>query len=183
MAKTTTARKLTGGIIAIVVLSLCLCVTTYALVRSVLKVENNVFSTGEVAINLNDGEPIIEEDDDDEFIFEPGMTVVKPFFIKNDSSASVYYKVYLSQVSGGLADVLELTIKDGDTVLCSGKVSDLTRQNVTAAGTLAVGERRDLTAEFHFPEESGNSAQNLDLSFVLCADATQTRNNPNRLFE
>lgn len=182
MAKTTTARKLTGGIIAIVVLSLCLCVTTYALARSVLKVENNVFSTGEVNINLNGGNAIINER---EFRFEPGMTVKKDFFVENDSSDEIYYKVYLSEVSGGLADVLELTIKDedGDTVLCSGKVSDLTRQNVTAAGTLAVGEQRNLTAVFHFPEESGNSAQNLDLSFVLCADATQTRNNPDGLFE
>lgn len=179
MAKTNTARKLTGGIIAIVVLSLCLCVTTYALVRSVLKVDNNVFQTGSVDINLNNGQPIIQADK-----FEPGMTVKKDFFIKNESSDAVYYKVYLSDVAGGLADVLELTIKDGDTVLCSGKARDLTRQAVSAAdAALTAGETKNLTAVFHFPEESGNSAQNLDLSFTLCADATQTRNNPNGLFD
>lgn len=181
MAKTTTARKLTGGIIAIIVLSLCLCVTTYALVRSVLKVDNNVFQTGTVDIDLNGGQPIIDERD--EFIFEPGMTVRKDFFIQNNSSDEVYYKVYLSNVTGGLADVLELTIKDGSTVICTGKVGELTRQAITAAaGTLDAGQRKDLTAEFHFPEETGNSAQNLDLTFTLCADATQTRNNPTGQF-
>lgn len=180
MAKTPTARKLTGGIIAIIVLSLCLCVTTYALVRSVLKVDNNVFHTGTVDINLNNGNPIIQED---EFIFEPGMTVKKDFFIKNESSDEVFYKVYLSNVTGGLADVLELTIKDGNTVICTGKVSELTRQAITAAaGTLDAGQRKNLTAEFHFPEETGNSAQNLDLTFTLCADATQTKNNPTGQF-
>lgn len=180
MAKTNTARKLTGGIIAIVVLSLCLCVTTYALVRSVLKVENNVFSTGNVDINLNNGQPIIEEN---EFIFEPGMTVKKNFFIKNESSDAVYYKVYLANVTGGLADVLELTIKDGETVICSGKASELTRQAVSAAGAeLAAGQQKTLTAVFYFPRESGNAAQNLDLSFTLCADAVQTRNNDQKQF-
>ena len=34
------------------------------------------FSTGEVAINLNDSKPVISEH---EFIFEPGMTVKKGF--------------------------------------------------------------------------------------------------------
>ena len=36
---------------------------------------------------------------------------------------------------------------------------------------------------FHFPEATGNSAQAKDLTFTLCADATQTKNNPQRLFD
>ena len=48
---------------------------------------------------------------------------------------------------------------------------------------LAVGQRRTLTMYFHFPEATGNSAQAKDLTFTLCADATQTKNNPQRLFD
>lgn len=180
MSESKTAKKLTGGIIAIIILAICLAVTTFALVYASVSVENNLFHTGTVKINLNDGKPIIEEH---EFIFEPGMTVIKDFFIENESTWDVYYKIYLDDVSGGLADVLEVTIKDGDKVLYTGTANELTRQNVIAADdTLKIGERRDLTVVFHYPESSGNETQNLDLTFTMCAEATQTKNNPNKLF-
>ncbi len=181
MAETKTARKLAGGIIAIIVLAMCLCVTTFALVYASVSVENNLFHTGEVEINLNNGKPVIRER---EFLFEPGMTVKKDFFIENNSTWEVYYRIYLDDVSGGLADVLEITVKDGDKTLYSGTANELTRQNVAAADdTLGIGQRRDLTVVFHYPEASGNATQNLDLTFTLCAEATQTKNNPNKLFD
>lgn len=181
MAENKTAKRLTGGIIAIVALAVCLCITTFALVYASVSVENNLFHTGKVKINLNDGKPVIREH---EFIFEPGMTVKKDFFIENDSTWDVYYRIYLENVSGGLADVLEITVKDGDRALYSGTASELTRQNVTAADdTLKIGQKRNLTVYFHFPEDKGNETQNLDLTFTMCAEATQTKNNPNRLFD
>lgn len=180
MPKTSTAKKLTGGLVAIFVLSVCLCITTFALVWASVSVENNLFHTGSVEINLNDGKPVIHEN---EFIFEPGMTVEKPFFIENNSTWSVYYKLYFDQISGGLADVLQITILDADRVLYSGTANALTRQQVAAADdVLQIGEKRQLTVVFHFPQEAGNEAQNLDLTFTMCTDATQTKNNPNRLF-
>ena len=179
MAETKTAKRLTGGIIAIIVLAVCLCITTFALVYASVSVENNLFHTGKVKINLNDGEPVIQEH---EFLFEPGMTVVKGFFIENDSTWDVYYRLYLDNVSGGLSDVLTVTLKDGDRVLYSGTANELTRQNVVADDTLKIGQRRNLTVTFHYPESSGNGTQNLDLTFTLCAEATQTKNNPNKLF-
>ena len=103
MSETKTAKRLTGGIIAIIILAVCLCITTFALVYASVSVENNLFHTGEVKINLNDGKPVIREH---EFLFEPGMTVVKDFFIENDSTWDVYYRLYLDNVSGGLSDVL-----------------------------------------------------------------------------
>ncbi len=181
MPESKTAKRLTGGIIAIIVLSACLCVTTFALVYATVSVENNLFHTGQVKIDLNDGKPVIREH---EFLFEPGMTVVKDFFIRNDSTWDVYYRLYLDDVTGGLADVLTVTIKDGDRELYSGTANQLTRQNVAAADdTLKIGQRRDLTVVFHYPENSGNDTQNLDLTFTLCAEATQTKNNPNKLFD
>ena len=180
MSETKTAKRLTGGIIAIIILAVCLCITTFALVHASVSVENNLFHTGEVKINLNDGKPVIREH---EFLFEPGMTVVKDFFIENDSTWDVYYRLYLDHVSGGLADVLTVTIKDGDKTLYSGTANELKKQNVAAADdTLKIGQRRNLTVVFHYPENSGNDTQNLDLTFTLCAEATQTKNNPGRLF-
>ena len=180
MSETKTVNKLTGGIIAIIVLAVCLCITIFALVYASVSVENNLFHTGEVKINLNDGKPVIREH---EFLFEPGMTVVKDFFIENDSTWNVYYRLYLDNVSGGLSRVLTVTIKDGDKVLYSGTANELTRQNVVAADdTLKIGQRRNLTVVFHYPETAGNDTQSLDLTFTLCAEATQTKNNPNKLF-
>ncbi len=174
------AKKLTLGIVAIIILALCLCVTTYALVYASVSVENNLFHTGRVKINLNNGQPVIREN---EFNFEPGMTVEKDFFVKNESTWEVYYKIYFEDVSGDLADVLIISVKDGDKVLYTGTASDLTRKNVLAADdTLKVDERRNLKIFFHFPEECGNEAQNRDLAFTLCAEATQTKNNPGKLF-
>lgn len=181
MAENKTAKRLTGGIISIVALAVCLCITTFALVYASVSVENNLFHTGKVKINLNDGKPVIREH---EFIFEPGMTVKKDFFIENDSSWDVYYRIYLENVSGGLKDVLEITVKDGDRALYSGTASELTQQNVTAADdTLKIGQKRNLTVYFHFPEDKVNETQNLDLTFTMCTEATQTKNNPNRLFD
>ena len=180
MTENKTAKKLTGGIIAIVILAVCLFITTFALVYATVSVENNLFHTGGVKINLNGGKPVIQEH---EFLFEPGMTVEKEFFIENESSGDVYYRIYLDNVSGGLANVLDITVKDGERVLYSGTANELTRQNVTAADdTLKIGQRRTLKAVFSFPADKGNAAQNLDLTFTICAEATQTKNNPNKLF-
>ncbi|MCI9449373.1 MAG: hypothetical protein HFE30_03870 [Clostridiales bacterium] len=176
----TTSQKLKASIVTVIVLAICLCITTFALIWATVSVENNLFHTGIVRINLNDGRPVIEEH---EFIFEPGMTVKKDFFIENESTWDVYYKLYFTDVEGGLADVLEITVKDGNKVLYSGKASDLTKENAGAANdVLKLNERRELTAYFHFPEEAGNEAQNLVLTFSMSADAVQTKNNPNKLF-
>ncbi len=175
-----TAKKLTGSIIAVVVLALCLCITTFALVWATVSVDNNLFHTGTVKINLNDGKPVIEEH---EFLFEPGMTVKKDFFIENESTCDVYYKLYFDNVNGGLADVLQITVKDGDRTLYQGTAAELNRTEVTAADdVLKIKERRELTVYFYFPADAANSTQNLTLTFDLCADAVQTKNNPNKLF-
>lgn len=180
MSKPKTGKKLTTSIATVIVLAVCLCITTFALVFSTVIVDNNLFQTGEVKINLNDGKPVIESH---EFLFEPGMTVEKGFFIENQSTWDVYYKLYFENIEGGLSEVLDVVIKDGDAVLFSGKAVDLTKEKVGAADDiLKMHERREMTITFHFPEETGNSAQNLYLAFNLSADAVQTKNNPDRMF-
>lgn len=176
-----TSKKLVGSIIAVIFLALCLCITTFALIWATVSVDNNLFHTGSVKINLNDGNPVIEEH---EFLFEPGMTVKKDFFIENKSTWDVYYKLYFNNVSGGLADVIEITVNDKDKILYQGTAKQLNRTDAAAADdVLRLNERRELTVYFRFPEEKGNDSQNLTLTFDICADAVQTKNNPNRLFD
>lgn len=76
---TNTSKKLTGSILTVILLAVCLCISTFALIFSMVSVENNLFHTGTIDINLNDGKPIITAD---EFLFEPGMTVKKISLLK-----------------------------------------------------------------------------------------------------
>lgn len=176
-----TVKKLIDGIIVVVLLSICLCATTFALVWSAVSVDNNLFHTGTIKINLNNGEPIIKEY---EFLFEPGMTVKKDFFVENQSTWDVYYRLYFDHVGGGLAEVLQITIKDGEKTIYQGTAAELNRKDVGAADDiLRINERRELSIYFYFPDDSGNNTQNLSLSFDLCADAVQTKNNPDKLFD
>lgn len=175
------SKKMTGSIMLTVILSICLCMTTFALVYATVSVDNSLFNTGKVEISLNDGNPVISEH---EFLFEPGMTVKKDFFIENNSSWSVYYKLYFDHVSGGLADVLEIAVKDGENTLYEGTASTLNRVDVQAVEEmLQVGEKKILSVYFHFPENRGNDTKNLTLAFDMSADAVQTKNNPERVFD
>ncbi len=175
------ARQMIASIIVIFVLSFCLAITTFSLAYSIVEVENNLFVTGTVKINLNDGKQVITESD---FLFEPGMTVKKDFFVQNESTCEIYYRLYFQNVSGGLADLLEIKICDGDIVLYEGTPSTLTKDQVQSADdTLALNDRRDLQIYFYFPEDVGNQAQNLYLTFDLVADAVQTKNNQDKVFD
>ncbi len=179
--QTKTAKRLTASVALILLLGICLAVTTFALVYSMVSVEGNLFLTGTVQINLNDGKPVIKDSD---FLFEPGMTVKKDFFVRNESTCDIYYRLYFQNVSGGLADVLEVKLCDGDKVLFAGTPAQLTKANAEAADVpLRINEIRELQLSFHFPEEAGNEAQGLFLNFDFAADAVQVKNNTNKEFE
>lgn len=178
-----THKKLRRSMFIAVLLALMLGVTTFALITSMVEVKDNHFDTGVVKINLNDGNPVISED---EYLFEPGMRVVKDFFIENEGSIDTYYKIYLEDVKGDLADVLQLTIREKgtDKILYQGTAKDLTRGSAAVdEAVLSAGERKYLTIRFYFPKERGNEAQDKTLSFKMGATATQVRNNPDRSFE
>ena len=163
------------------ILACLLCLTTFALFFTTVSVEGNYFKTGIISIDLNGGKPVIEEN---EYLFEPGMTVEKEFYLKNNSTDAVYFRLYFANLEGGLADVLDVTILEGTTELYKGKPSELIRTTVLPVDkALAKDERKELTIRFYFPTESLNSTQNLELRFDLCADAVQTKNNPDKTFE
>lgn len=181
--KSNTKSRLRANVIVVIVLTICLCIATYALVMVSTSMRNNTFHTGSIEINLNDGKPVIYEH---EFLFEPGMTVKKDFFIESKGTWDAYYKIYFDEVKGGLANVLEISIteKDSSEVLFAGTPAELSGEQVVVTDNiLRQGEKKYMTIYFHFPEGEGNSAQNMTLSFKLCADAVQTKNNPSKSFE
>lgn len=177
-----TGRRLIASIATVLALLIALGVTTYALNTVSVRVDDNFVQTGVVDINLNDGKAIIEKD---EYLFEPGMTVEKTFFLENRSTWDVYYKLYFENVKGSLATVLTVAIRDdaGNT-LWTGTPASLSQGAVSAAAdALKMGETKYFTISFFFPPEKGNEAQSTDLSFKLSAQAVQAKNNPDRLFE
>lgn len=173
------SRKLIINIITITFLVLCLCITTYAATRK-SALAKEFFQTGEVKININDGLPVI---DGDGLLFEPGMTVEKSFFVKNEGTCDVYFKVYFQNANGRLANVLNIKVLDGDSVLFDGTPQKFNEFNA-AMGTNALkpNERKDLTMLVCYPETSDNSGQGCDLTFDLCAKAVQAKNNTNKDF-
>ena len=177
-----TRRRWLSSALLTFLLTLGLIVTSVAITISSVEVPNNIFSTGQVKLNLNNKQAVIMPN---EYLFEPGMTVVKDFFLENEG-AECWYKLYFRNVDGDLANVLNVTVKNGDTILCAGKMSDLTRDNMQFIGSLpakgAAGSRLDLTISFYFPKDAGNTAQNGTLQFDLCADGTQVKNNPSKEF-
>ena len=112
------------------------------------------------------------------------MRVEKEFFIENTGTGDAYYKIYFENVSGKLAEVLEVTVKKDDTVIAKGILSELTLENAESPDDLlAANERKEFTISFYFPEKAGNQITGTDVTFDLCALAVQSKNNPNRLFD
>lgn len=195
-AKSNIPRRITINIVTIIILALCLCITTFALVSSIW-VKNNIFETGYVDIDLwgqyyeatkttdNPDKSIIREGD---FLFEPGMTVERPAIVTNKSSDPVYCKLYFTDIdkNGKLADILEITIKDGEKVLYKGKASQFTGTNADSMALdktkIAVGAQKEYTVLFHYPKDEGNSGQGQWLSFTMKAEAVQVRHNGNAEF-
>ena len=173
--------RLKVGVCVLLALTLCLCITSFALVYSSLSVENNLFSTGRVSIDLNGGAPIVEED---EFRLYPGAMFQKTFYIQNNSTDSVYYKLFFEGVDGSLAPLVQITVFHENKELYHGTAASLTKKDVrTADDILSIGEKRILTVTFYLPKETDNQGQNGYLSFNLCAEAVQSKNNPDRDFD
>ena len=180
MQQNKNGKPVIKNIIITVVLIACFSITTFALVSLNIAVKENTFSTGRIKININDGKSVINND---ELHLEPGMTIKEDFFVENEGSVDAYYKLYLDNISGGLADAIEITIKDGNKILYSDIAKNLTKQSVEAIDEiLGSGQKKDLTIYLHYPESEGNKTQNSDLVFTLCAEATQTKNNENKEF-
>lgn len=173
-------KKLTVMIVIVVLLSLGLAITSFALASAIAQVRNNRFAMSMgVELAINDGQPVVDVTD---MVYEPGGTYVSEFPIANLGTFDVWYRVYFTDVNGALKDYITVTIKEADgTVLCKGTMSELSSDKV-AVSSLAAGEKKTLTIEFYFSSEAGNAAQGQSVSFNITANATQKQNNPNKDF-
>lgn len=180
-----TNRELYRSIIIVILLVLGLAVTSYALANETISIEDHRFNTGVIRINLNDGKVLKFKDvnGNDISAFEPGMTVVSDFFVRNEGSGDMYYRIYFSNVEGDLANAIKITIKNGERVIYSGNMKDMDRSHTAACDDmLRINESKTLTIIFSFDSDAGNEYKSKVLSFNLMAEGTQVRNNPNKEF-
>ena len=176
------AKRLTTSIIAIILLTAALSVTTFVLVATTFSADGKfTYSAGNVRINLNDGKAVIS---DYSGSFAPGTKIERSFTIENLSSCDVWYKFYFANVSDAFAESINVEINDGATTLVKGKMAELTEENTEAVEkSLAAGEKKTLTIVFVFDETAGgNSPNGRVLAFDFSAKAVQVKNNPDKKF-
>ena len=176
-----TKKKVISSILAIIVLVCMLVLTTYALIASFVSIDNNLFQTENVNIELNGGKTVFDATD---INIEPGHALVQDFTLENKGTADVYVRLYLENLQGPLQEALTFSVYDGDKLLFSGTANELTKQSpcVTQSPLLS-GECRILTAVVSMDPSTGNAYQNGGITFDMTADAVQSRNNPDKSFE
>lgn len=137
-------------------------------------------NSNSVKISINGGEPLFNEEG---IGLEPGSFVEKEFSIKNEGTFSIYYRIYLENLSGTLVDVAEVMISSGDIILFSGPVKELIKDNAKSLDN-SLGSKKERTLKIRFSLPSGieKEIENGRLKFDICADATKSYNNENRSF-
>lgn len=119
--KMTTEARLRAGMAIVVILSLCLAMTTYALMTVTLKITNNEFRTGAVQITLMKNGEVLTDQSQIVNISnaEPGMLIDETFSIVNrpqtaanpeGSTGAIFYRLSFENVTGELAEIMEVTI-------------------------------------------------------------------------
>lgn len=175
MKVTNIGKRLKKSIGAVLLLVSMITINAMA-VSSNLQTVVNVFTTGEIKINLNGSETIFSG----VTLLEPGDLLTKTFFVQNESTCDVYCKLESKNVTGVLANVLEVELLDDSGIqLYEGKLSDL----LTDAITLAANERNDLTFKVNYPAYAGNDGQGGDIVFDIVATAVQAKNNDSKSFD
>lgn len=175
-------RRMTKAVGAgALVLSIVGCVAlAWALLLGYARLPFNLFETGTVSIDLNEGRPIFPEDG---LTLEPGSTVVEEFTVTNTGTADAFYWVFLTDVEGELAPSLQVAVARGGEVLFSGSALELTSAAVCESPTaLAPGSTDTLTATVHMAEQAGNTYQGEHIAFDVSVQAVQARNNEGRAF-
>lgn len=174
-------KKYVRSFILLIVLLSMFLMTTYALLVASLTIYNNTFVTGEVKINFNDSKKVFDETD---FRLSPGSSISKRMTIQNIGTGAVYYRLYMENVSGDLNDRLIFRIYGDNRLLKQTKASEFTRDNALIFDApLEVNQTVTYVMEAYLPEDTENVYQNGVLHFDLIANAIQTKNNPNGIFE
>ena len=183
-ARSRTADRKKKSITFLVIGITCLlgvAALAWALLWAHADLPGNSFQTGEVKIDLNDGQPVFARGVD----LEPGRSLTEDFTLTNAGSADCYWRLHAAGVTSDLDDALMVDIVDkaSGTTLYSGSMTGLrSPQACKGADVLPVGQSIVLTAIVRMASHAGNDYQGTDVSFDLVADATQARNNAGRDF-
>ena len=180
MVKHIAKKKLITIIATLAFFTTGLAITSYALVKHFVEIDNNEITMGEgVDLNINGGNPII---DTSQITYEPGGTYSSTFTLENRGTFDVWYRVYPTDVEGPLKDYITLTVKEQDgTVMCSGSMGELKDDGINV-GTLLASEEKTLSIELYFVPGADNAVQGKTVSFKITANATQKQNNPDKDF-
>ena len=149
---------------------------TFVIKVAGLDADTVVISTADVSINMNDGRPIISQ-----YEFDNWNGVEDQFFITNDSTVSVYARLYLDDVSGSLADSVTVSVCDYEDGTNFGAVWNKGtggRLFAELPNVLRIDERKDLTVAF-----SVESGAHGEMQFILACDIVQTTNNPGSIYD
>jgi len=175
-----TKTKIALNIAAILLLFAMLAATVAALFTGTIAVRNNLFAAGNVKIVLNNGQRIFDGSDINK---EPGNEIEKPLTIQNLSSGDVWYRIYLTNVSGALKDALVFRIYDGTTLVKTVTAADFGETNpLISEEPLAPDAIKTYRVVADFNECAGNAYENQDIHFDMTAVAVQSKNNPDRDF-
>lgn len=168
-------NKIITKVLFILSFAILLIVAVMAYMLNFANVETTI-GTGTIDLNFNDGIIIF---DDEDLNLQPGESVIKDMFVENAGTEDFYYRIYLENVSGDLADVTLVNIYDeNDILLQSVATTELDSSSYfTTDEIVTVGEKVNLKIEIAFAEESGNTYQDESLSFDIVASAIQSKNN------
>ena len=174
-------KKIFLNLACVILLFAMLAGATYALLFYTVAVEDNLFETGTVRIDLNNGEKVFNGS---EMNIAPGGAVSKPMVLKNLSSGPVWYRLYIENVSGPLADALMFHIYDENGVLLkSAAAKDFTSENALVSGELLdVDAEVTLRIEAAMNDCAGNEYEDRFIIFDIIAKAVQSKNNPDKEF-
>lgn len=153
-----TSKRLKRSLVIIILLVIGLLSFTFA-----------ITSNKTYKINLNDGLPVIDVSTQK---IVPGTTIEREFFIENKSSNPIDYKLYFENIEGQLGSAITATFYDGDKVILSGIITQITKAKISkATGTLNANEKKYLKVVFTFPEEISNEYKDSALWFDIKAVA------------
>ncbi len=175
-------RNLLTAVAAIAIVVL-LAATAYAASYIFLKVEDNYFQTGQIDVSIITDTSTTKYKRTlfgENVLIEPGATLRGDFTIQNNSNdpSGIWYRFFLQDVTGDLAEVLEVTLYDADgNEVKSGRMTSWENRLYMSPKAMANGDSHQYTLELHHPESAGNETQNLSMSFKLAVVAVQRKNN------
>lgn len=177
--KNSTKKNFKIGVTVLMIAVVCFCACSFALSKTSLSSRLGIYRSGEggsensskVNVDINGNAKIIE----DNLIINPGDTLSKTFYIKNNDSENIYYG--FSEVGGNLKDFLTVKLVSGDEVLYEGKASELENFNSDKSHVINPSETKNFEMILVYPVSAGNNSGNSEFSFRVTCDYLVARGN------